>query len=204
MVQMRHATPGMIRPDHHGSMPFDLALSIARECRSSRPRQREAKVQTGMFSTQLKAIWIVGMLLMALVEPSPRARAQSVERASPKDISDLEQRGTRYLHNQQPALAVTEYRKILQLDPQNLGAHSNLGLAYYMEANFADAIREFTITLRIKPDLWNITALCGLSEAKDAVRNADALRHLDQGFTHLVEGTEPAHCRWQTAFRYLV
>src|SRR5579863_9557979 len=74
------------------------------------------------------------------------------------DVARLAQQAEADLHNQNPAMAAAEYKKILALDPSNVNAHSNLGLAYYMQGEFAPAASEFKIALSHKPDLWNISA----------------------------------------------
>lgn len=134
-----------------------------------------------------KMPWSIGLLLVVLASPGAQMFAQTAP-SSATDIAGLAQRAAQDLHNQHPDMAVAEYKKILLLDPHNLAAHSNLGLAYYMEGHFADAASELEIALRAKPDLWNISALCGLSEAKTG-RNTDALAHLDQAFAHVDEPT---------------
>ncbi len=111
--------------------------------------------------------------------------AQANPDSSP-DIARLAQQAEADLHNQKPALAAAEYKKILALDPDNVSAHSNLGLAFYMQGEFSAAASEFNIALRHKPDLWNIAALCGLSEARSA-ENAAAVEHLQQSFQHVAE-----------------
>lgn len=148
----------------------------------------DATIRRRKPSIALAALSSVGAFLVALAVPGPSARAQAPNATSSADIAEIEARAVRDLHNQQPALAVPEFRRILELDPHNLEAHSNLGVALYMEGHVAEAAEEFEIALRAKPDLWNIAALSGLSEAKTG-RNADALRHLDQAFTHVDEPT---------------
>lgn len=92
------------------------------------------------------------------------------------------------LHAQKFPEAVNAYRKLLALDPQNGSAHSNLGLAYYLERDYGDAAPEFEIALESKPDLWNIVALCGMSEAQLG-QNQKAVDHLAEA---LGQVTDPA------------
>jgi tetratricopeptide (TPR) repeat protein len=124
-------------------------------------------------------------LVVQLFCPFNLILAQTNPEASP-DIARLAQQAEADLHNQKPAMAAAEYKKILALDPNNVSAHSNLGLAFYMQDQFAQAAGEFKIALSHKPDLWNIAALCGLSEAKSG-ENADALEHLQPAFQHVAE-----------------
>jgi tetratricopeptide (TPR) repeat protein len=155
---------------------------------SAKLMRQEVKMRRGIAITNLLMTWRIGVLLVAFGAADSRAMAQSASPLSPSDVSELEQSAAKDLHNQQPALAIGKYQKILQLQPQSSEAHSNLGLAYYMEGNFAGAADEFKIALRVKPDLWNITALCGLSEAK-AGRNTVAFADLDRAFPHVEESS---------------
>jgi cellulose synthase operon protein C len=121
----------------------------------------------------------------AILFSAQPARAQQPAPADAR-ILRLAQQAEADLHDQKPAQAAAEYEQILALDPKNLSAHSNLGLADYLQGKFAPAADEFKIALGQKPDLWNIAALCGLSEARTG-RNADAAVHLDQAFQHVDE-----------------
>lgn len=123
-------------------------------------------------------------LLATLMACNSETFAQTLPRHTDVQITQLEQQAESDLHNQQPALAITEYQKILAFEPMNANAHSNLGLAYYMHGDFAPAAVQFSIALRGKPELWNIAALCGLSEAKIG-QNKNAVTHLDQAFRHV-------------------
>jgi tetratricopeptide (TPR) repeat protein len=149
------------------------AIACTRAVRPSRPL------------TILSRLLPAAPLLAALVSLFPRAGAQQTAPLAPR-ILQLAQQADSDLHNQRPDLAAAEYQKILTLDPKNVGAHSNLGLADYLQSKFAPAADEFKAALALKPDLWNIDALCGLSEAKTG-RNADAAGHLDQAFQHVDE-----------------
>jgi tetratricopeptide (TPR) repeat protein len=134
---------------------------------------------------RLKARWAISLVVIEVTVSALSAQSSTAKQA---DISSIEVRAAQDLHDQKPELAVSELKRILALDPNNVGAHSNLGVAYYMEGSFAEAAGEFEVSLRAKPDLWNIAALCGLSEARVG-RNSEALAHLDQAFRHVDERT---------------
>ncbi|MGA9063177.1 MAG: tetratricopeptide repeat protein [Terracidiphilus sp.] len=131
------------------------------------------------------AIGILLACLLLVMSTGNRAPAQKTTTTNP-EIFRLAQQAESDLHNQKPEQAAAEYQKILALDPKNISAHSNLGLADYLQSKFAPAASEFKIALHFKPDLWNIAALCGLSEAKIG-ENADAAVHLEQAFQHVAE-----------------
>ena len=125
------------------------------------------------------------LLLAAMISHSPRASAQQPPPVDAR-IVRLAQQAETDLHNQRPDLAAAKYQEILALDPKNVNAQSNLGLADYLQGEFAPAADEFKIALAAKPDLWNIAALCGLSEARTG-KNTDATAHLDLAFQHVDE-----------------
>ena len=108
--------------------------------------------------------------------------------AASDEIARLERDAQSDLRAQKPELAILAYKRILALDPANAGAHSDLGLAYYVHGDFAPAADEFNIALLSRADQWNIDALCGISEANIG-QNTNAVAHLDQAFQH-VEDSE--------------
>ena len=135
--------------------------------------------------TRARLPWriVLVLLLGALTDLTVQARAQPPANDD-TGVTHLAQQAENDLHNQRPDLAIAAYQKILSIDPKNLSAHSNLGLAYYLHGDFALAAIEFKIALESKPDLWNIEALCGLSEAATG-QNAKAVEHLNMAFQHV-------------------
>lgn len=126
-------------------------------------------------------------VLLCAALPAVRAPAQTPSNPSTV-IAQLARQAESDLHNGKPEVAAEEYRKILALDPNNVSAHSNLGLAEYLRGNYAPAAVEFKAALHLKPDIWNDAALCGLSEAKIG-ENGDAEVHLQQAFEHVSEAS---------------
>ena len=106
-----------------------------------------------------------GQLFLSVIFLSPRTSAQPASQSG-SAIAELAKQAESDLHNTKPELAMEASRKILALDPNNINAHSNLGLAEYLQGRFASAAVEFNAALRLKPDIWNDAALGGLSEAK--------------------------------------
>lgn len=142
-------------------------------------RMRSATVcRTGVFF----AIILAGLARAALP-----AYAQTSSSGSP-DIVHLSRQAEIDLHEQRPSQAVEEYQKILAIEPDNVSALSNLGLAYYMQGNFPLAAKEFNLALHHNPDLWNIVALCGLSEAQSG-QDKDARVHLEAAFQHVQDSS---------------
>jgi tetratricopeptide (TPR) repeat protein len=133
-------------------------------------------------AARMSATSLVLVTLSALMHGSIM-RAQQASDAS-QEIRQLARQANDDLHQQKLSEAAAIYRQILILDPGNVSAHSNLGLAEYMQGHYPQAAAEFEIALRHQPELWNIEGLCGLSEAESG-QNQDATAHLRQAFAHV-------------------
>ena len=156
-----------------------------------RPRHAALSTMVGAMSQghrrRTKSALASGAVLACLALPHSGNPAFCQAAGDPaQQIDRLAQQAAADLHNQKLTEAAADYRRILALDPGNVSAHSNLGLAYYLQNNYAQAAGEFEIALRRQPDLWNIVALCGLSEAQSG-KNADAVIHLQQAFDNVRE-----------------
>ncbi len=130
---------------------------------------------------RLASVFVV--LLAASISSGQQTLSQAASEPS-QEITRLAQQAEDNLHNQKTALAVEDYRKILVLDPDNVQAHSNLGLAYYIKGEFAQASTQFEAALRLRPDLWETAALSGLSENRIG-QGAIAKIHLQLAFDHV-------------------
>jgi len=126
-----------------------------------------------------------GAAVFCAVFPAGHASAQTQVQSSVA-IAELARHAESDLHSGKPDAAAEEYRKILALDANNLSAHSNLGLAEYLRGDYAAAAVEFKAALRLKPDIWNDAALCGLSESKIG-KNEEAETDLEQALAHVSE-----------------
>jgi len=129
------------------------------------------------------------LLLSILLSLAAQIPSQVPRQSTPEQQTEMErlaQQAEADLRNQKLDLAAADYQKILALDPGNVNARSNLGLVYYMQQKFAAAAEQFNVALQAKPDLWNIVALCGLSEAR-IQQNAKAATHLEQAFQHVAD-----------------
>ena len=124
------------------------------------------------------------VILLVLICGNITLGQSSQERA--ETIRQLAAEAEHDLQAQKFLEAVDTYRRLLALDPENTNAHSNLGLAYYLERDYAHAAPEFESALRTQPDLWNIVALCGISEAQLG-HNEAAVTHLTGAFGQVRE-----------------
>lgn len=106
--------------------------------------------------------------------------------AKKEQIGQVAEQAQAALQNHQLDLAIQEYEKVLTLDPSNVGAHANLGVAYYMDGSFKQAVEHFRTAIGRQPDLWKIVALLGMSE-KQLGLNLQAEAHLEAAFAHVLD-----------------
>jgi tetratricopeptide (TPR) repeat protein len=91
-----------------------------------------------------------------------------------------------YLRKGQPELAASEFNAILKLDPNNVDARGNLGVTFFFQGDYAKAAVQLRGALKLRPTLWKIQALLGLSE-KRVGQTAAAQADLEQAFPQLQE-----------------
>ena len=125
---------------------------------------------------------VLGLLLVAFGSWNPVLGQVTIPNEEP--AVQIARQAQADLQNHKLDLAVEEYRKLLSLDPANVNAHANLGVAYYLQKQFDQAAEQFETSLHAQPDLWNISALCGFSE-KQLGRNSKAIIYLTQAFEHV-------------------
>ncbi len=91
-----------------------------------------------------------------------------------------------YLSKNQPDLAANEFTAILALDPNNIDARGNLGVLYFFHGDYAKAVPQLRAALKLRPNLWKIQALLGMSE-KRIGQTAAAQSDLERSFPQLQE-----------------
>jgi len=91
-----------------------------------------------------------------------------------------------FLRTNQPDLAITEYKAILKLDPNNLDARSGLGTLLYFRGDYAKAVVELRAVVKSQPALWKMVTLLGMCERRVG-HVADARADLEKAFPQLTE-----------------
>ncbi len=71
-----------------------------------------------------------------------------------------------YLAERRPDLAIPELKAVVALDPENADARGNLGVLLFFRGDYADATPQLQAALKLKPDLYKIQALLGMSEER--------------------------------------
>jgi tetratricopeptide (TPR) repeat protein len=79
-----------------------------------------------------------------------------------------------------PAAAIA-LEKLSSLTPNVAQVHANLGLVFYMQNQYTEAIAAFQKAARLDPELPNVTVMLGLCFAETG-RNQDAVKVLDPVF----------------------
>jgi tetratricopeptide (TPR) repeat protein len=91
-----------------------------------------------------------------------------------------------YLKENRADLASAEFRAIIALDPTNVDARANLGVMLFFQGDYADAIPQLRAALKLRPTLWKIEALLGMSEKRTSDTQG-ALDDLEKAFPGLQE-----------------
>lgn len=116
---------------------------------------------------------------------TPPAFSQSIP-GKQQQIDLHSRQAQEYLRKGQPDLALNEFNAILKLDPNNVDARGNLGVMFFFQGDYAKAAIQLRGALKLRPTLWKIQALLGLSE-KRIGQTAAAQADLEQAFPQLQE-----------------
>ena len=116
---------------------------------------------------------------------TPPAFSQSAP-GRQQQIDSHSRQAQEFLRQGKPDLAAGEFNAILKLDPNNVDAHANLGVAFFFKGDYAKAAPQLRTAVKLRPSLWKIQALLGLSE-KRLGQTAGAQADLEQSFPHLQE-----------------
>ena len=128
---------------------------------------------------RLIVIWLGFLLLSAGVcFPQSDSRAQK--------IAQHTKQAQQFLKNSRPDLAALEYAAIIALEPNNVEAHTNLGVLLYFNSDYVRAVPQLSTALKLRPDLWKIAALLGMAEKKLG-QSAEARVNLESAFPKIDE-----------------
>ena len=133
-----------------------------------------------MTSTRSGIVRVSVILLLAAdcLAQSAASSSQSIE-------THLNQ-AKQFLSQSRPDMAAREYVAILAIDPQNLEAHTNLGVLFYFNSDYGKAVPQLKAALQLRPDVWKTQALLGMAERRTgAIRDARA--DLETAFSQLTE-----------------
>jgi Flp pilus assembly protein TadD len=125
----------------------------------------------------------VAAALPAFPQSAPRSQSVSGKQ---QQIETHSRQAQEFLRQGKPDLATGEFRTILALDPNNVDARGNLGVTYFFQGDYAKAAPQLRAALKLRPNLWKIQALLGISE-KRLGQTASAQTDMEQSFPQLQE-----------------
>jgi Flp pilus assembly protein TadD len=99
-------------------------------------------------------------------------------------VDELEHQAQNDIQEQKPQLAISVFRQIVSLDPENLSAHGNLGVLLFFQNNYTEAITEMRAALRLEPKPWRIQALLGIAEKRTG-DTTEARNDLEESFANV-------------------
>jgi len=108
--------------------------------------------------------WIVFVGAMRLLGPALSDAQATADQA--KEMAAHQQKAQQYVREKQPKLAIPEYEAMVALDPGNLESRADLGVLLFFQGNYAEALPQLKAAIGIKPDLWRIRALLGITERR--------------------------------------
>ena len=97
--------------------------------------------------------------------------------------------------------AETNFKKLAQLDPQIAEIHATLGLVYFQEKKFDQAVPELRTALKLKPALVRASTLLAMSLSETG-EYKEALPGLEKGFQHAPDPATKRMCGLQLMRSY--
>jgi len=107
--------------------------------------------------------------------------------ASPQnELASHQRLAQQYLAQRQPAKAIPELQAVVALDPTNLDARANLGVLYFFQGNYDQAVTLLRTVVASRPELWKIQSLLGIAERKTGDDHQGRI-DLETVFPHIEE-----------------
>jgi tetratricopeptide (TPR) repeat protein len=97
--------------------------------------------------------------------------------------------------------AESNFKKLAQLDPQIAEIHATLGLVYFQEKKFSEAVPELRRALKLKPTLGRASTLLAMSLSETG-EYREALPGLEKGFQHPPDPATKRMCGLQLMRSY--
>src|SRR5579872_2117479 len=102
----------------------------------------------------IQAVVYSGICVWVAVTPPafPQANPQSQSVPGKQQIEFHSRQAQEFLRQGQPDLAVSEFRAILALDPNNVDARGNLGVTYFFQRDYEKAAPQLRSAIRLRPN----------------------------------------------------
>ena len=105
----------------------------------------------------------------------------SAQQPSPELLQSTYEEAEQAFREKRMEAAAAGYKKLAELSPKTAEAHAKLGLIYYLQGRFRDAVPAFRTALGLKPGLPNVATLLAISLA-ELGQYSEALPGLEKGF----------------------
>jgi tetratricopeptide (TPR) repeat protein len=135
-------------------------------------------------------------LAFVLFSPAARVSAQG----TPEE-QQLSEAGQQALAEEHYGEAEGNFKKLAELDPQIAEIHATLGLVYFQEKKFDQAIPELRRALKLKPALTKASTLLAMSLSETG-EYKEAIPGLEKGFQHASDPTTKRMCGLQLMRSY--
>lgn len=127
------------------------------------------------------------MLMKVFVYAALAGTALCQSGAGPRTQIDSHLRQAQeFLSANRPDAAIREFSAVLSLDPRNVDARGNVGVLLFFRGEYAKASEELRQALKLRPTLWKLQALLGMSEKRTGQLTA-ARADLEKAFGRLQE-----------------
>jgi tetratricopeptide (TPR) repeat protein len=135
-------------------------------------------------------------LAVVLLSSAARLSAQGTEEE--QQLSEAGQQALTAGHYDE---AESSFTKLAQLDPQIAEIHATLGLVYFQEKKFEQAVPELRRALKLKPTLGKASTLLAMSLSETG-EYQEALPGLEKGFQHAPDPATKRMCGLQLMRSY--
>jgi tetratricopeptide (TPR) repeat protein len=131
----------------------------------------------------IKAVALHGLVMLVLSSASGMAQGSQDE-----TLQQYSQAGQQALAAGHYDEAESDFKKLLQIDPNIAEMHATLGVVYFQEKKFEQAVAELRRALQLKPGLARASTLLAMS-LSEVGEYREALPGLEKGFQ---QATDPA------------
>ena len=126
---------------------------------------------------RIKAVVLLGLVMLVLSSVSSLAAQGSQD----ETLQQYSQAGQQALAAGHYDEAESDFKKLLEIDPNIAEIHATLGVVYFQEKKFDRAVPELRRALRLKPGLTRASTLLAMS-LSEVGEYAEALPGLEKGF----------------------
>jgi tetratricopeptide (TPR) repeat protein len=126
---------------------------------------------------RIKAVVLLGLVVLVLSSVSSLAAQGSQD----ETLQQYSQAGQQALAAGHYDEAESDFKKLLEIDPNIAEIHATLGVVYFQEKKFDQAVPELRRALRLKPGLTRASTLLAMS-LSEVGEYAEALPGLEKGF----------------------